>query len=91
VLVDLKSKSQVTIPAALIKKMNLKAGDKFDVTEVEGKILLTPVMMVPKEQAWFFTKEWQQEEAQVEKEIADGKLHTAKNKEELFDDLGLNE
>jgi len=91
VLVDLKSKSQVTIPASLIKKMKLKPGDKFDITEKEGKILLTPVIMVPKNQAWFYSEQWQKEEAQVEKEIAEGKVQEAKDKEELFTDLGLNE
>jgi hypothetical protein len=47
--------------------------------------------MVPKNQAWFYSEQWQKEEAQVEKEIAEGKVQEAKDKEELFTDLGLNE
>ncbi len=90
-LIDLKSKSQVTIPAAIIKRMNLKTGDKFNIEEKQGKILLTPVVVIPKDQAWFYSEQWQKEEKQVSKEIAEGKVNVAKSKKDLYDDLGLDE
>jgi len=89
-LIDIKSKSQVTIPAPLIKKLNLKTGDKLDVQEVDGKLLFTPVLMIPKDQVWFYSEQWQAEEAQVEREKREGKLHEMGSKEALFDDLGLD-
>jgi len=50
VLVDLKQKSQVTIPKDFINKLSLKIGDKLDIQEVDGKLVITPVVIIPKTQ-----------------------------------------
>ncbi len=50
-LVDLKQKSQVTIPKGFVKKLNLKVGDKLEIEETNGKLIITPVVIVPKDQA----------------------------------------
>lgn len=88
-LVDLKQKSQVTIPRGLVKKLNLKVGDKLEIEERNGRLIITPVVVVPKDQAWFYNPEWQEEEREVDRQKAEGKLHKASGKEELFDNLGL--
>jgi len=89
-LVDLKQKSQVTIPKDFVKKLNLKVGDKLDVEEENGKLVITPVVVVPKDQAWFYSPEWQKNEVETDKQKKEGKIHRASNKEELFEKLGLN-
>lgn len=88
-LVELKQKSQVTIPNELVKKMNLHPGDKLEVEEKDGKLIITPVVVIPRDQMWFYTKEWQEGEAAVEKDIREGKIKTVSSKEELFKDLGI--
>ncbi len=88
-LVDLKQKSQVTIPKDFVKKLNLKVGDKLDVEEKDGKLVITPVVVVPKDQAWFYSPEWQKNEIEADKQKNQGKIHKASNKEELFEKLGL--
>lgn len=90
-LIDLKQKAQVTIPSALVKKLKLSIGDKLQVEEKEGKIVLTPVSIIPKDQMWFYSKAWQAKEREVELQVAEGKIHEAQNGEELFEDLGLND
>ncbi len=47
--VELKAKSQVTIPSALVKSLALKQGDLFDVVEDHGRIILIPVVAYPRE------------------------------------------
>ena len=42
-LVELKAKSQVTIPKDIVQSMELNQGDQFEVTEDNGKIVLVPV------------------------------------------------
>jgi AbrB family looped-hinge helix DNA binding protein len=91
VIVEIKKKSQVTIPAQILKKLNLRVGDLLQIEEKDGRIILTPVIAIPKEQAWFYSEKWQREEATVEKKIQEGKLLVANSLEELFDDLGLND
>jgi len=90
-LVEFKQKSQVTIPSELVKKLKLKPGDKLEIEEKDGCLLLTPVEVIPRSQMWFYSKEWQVDEQKVEQQIREGRVKTAKNKDELFRDLGLDE
>lgn len=90
-LVELKQKSQVTIPSELVKKMNLQPGDKLEVVEQDGRLIITPVVVIPRDQMWFYSKEWQRSEARVNEDIKAGKVRTASSKAELFKDLGLGE
>ncbi|MHB9094259.1 MAG: AbrB/MazE/SpoVT family DNA-binding domain-containing protein [Eubacteriales bacterium] len=90
-LVELKQKSQVTIPSELVRKMNLRPGDKLEVVEQDGRLIITPVVVIPRDQMWFYAKEWQYGEARVNEDIKEGKVRTASSEEELFKDLGLDE
>ncbi len=89
-LVDLKQKSQVTIPKGFVKKLNLKVGDKLEIEEEDGKLVITPVVVVPKDQAWFYSPEWQKKEQEVDRQKRKGKIHKASSKQELFKKLGLD-
>lgn len=85
----IRSRFQITIPSEIIKKLNLKEGDVLDV-EVEGnQIVLRPVIAIPKDQAYFWSKEWQSEEKQVQSDIENNHIKSSKSKDELFEDLGL--
>jgi len=90
-LVELKQKSQVTIPAELLKKMNLKTGDKLDIEEREGRLVITPVVIIPRDQLWYYSKEWQKGELEAEQQISEGKVKLAKGKDEFLEGLGLDE
>lgn len=50
-VVTLKSKSQVTIPASVVKEAGLKTGDVFDVAYQNGSIVLTPMVYVTRKEA----------------------------------------
>jgi len=89
-IVDFKQKSQVTIPKDLVKKLELKVGDKLEVVEVDGKLVITPVVILHKDQQWYYSPEWQKKEKQVDAQIKEGKIHFADTKEEIFKQLGLD-
>ena len=89
-LVDLKQKSQVTIPKRLVKKLNLKAGDKLEIEEEAGRLVITPVIIIPRDQAWFHSQEWQKKEDEADRQKKEGRIHKATSKEELFEKLGLD-
>jgi len=88
-LTEIRSRSQITIPSEIIKKLNLKQGDTLDVTIEDDQIILRPVVAVPKDQAYFWSKEWQQDEKQIQSDIESDKIKSAQSKDELFKDLGL--
>ncbi|HUJ69781.1 MAG TPA: AbrB/MazE/SpoVT family DNA-binding domain-containing protein [Syntrophorhabdales bacterium] len=90
-LVDLKQKSQVTIPKRLVKKLNLKTGDKLEIEEEAGRLVITPVIVIPRDQAWFHRREWQKKEEEVDRQKEEGRIHKASGKKELFEKLGLDE
>jgi hypothetical protein len=46
----------------------------MEVEKHEGEIVLKPVKVVHPDQAYFYTKEWQEGEAQADKDIAKGKM-----------------
>ena len=48
-LAEIRGRSQITIPAEIIKKLGISEGDKFDVVEKDGGIFLCPVIVYPKD------------------------------------------
>lgn len=88
-LVNLKSKSQVTIPKPIVEQLNLKPGDKLDFTMEEDRIIIKPVVIIDRAQAWFYTSEWQEGEKKVDKQIKEGKIHSTESLDALYKKLNI--
>ena len=73
-VVHVGSKNQVTLPKEVVEGSHLSAGDPLEVTVEDGRIVLSPQVHVPKDQAYFWTPEWQAEEKAAEEDIAKGRL-----------------
>ena len=73
-LVKLKRHHQITVPSVLCKKFNLGVGDYMEIKSHGNKIIIKPVKMIHPDQAYFYTKEWQKDEAEVDKELARGEV-----------------
>lgn len=70
--VKIGPKHQITIPKEVFDSMHLETGDFLD-TRVEGNaIVLIPQKLVPKDQEWFWSKEWQEMEKEADEAIAKG-------------------
>ena len=89
VLCEFKERSQITIPNKLVKKLDLKPGDILEINENNGVIYLTPSFVVPKSQSWFFSKEWQEEEKEIDESLKAKEGIQVSDKEELFKVLDL--
>ncbi|MDR0963437.1 MAG: AbrB/MazE/SpoVT family DNA-binding domain-containing protein, partial [Clostridium sp.] len=48
-LVELRGRAQLTIPAEIVKAVGVSEGDKFDVVARDGGIFLCPVVVYPKD------------------------------------------
>jgi AbrB family looped-hinge helix DNA binding protein len=88
-LVNLKSKSQVTIPKPIVEQLNLKPGDKLEFTMEEDRIIIKPVVIIDRAQAWFYTSEWQESEKKVDRQIKEGKIHSAESLDGLYKKLNI--
>jgi AbrB family looped-hinge helix DNA binding protein len=58
-IVELRKKSQITLPKEIVKQLNLLEGDKFDITVEGGYIKLEPVVVYSKQYVAKLTNEIQ--------------------------------
>ena len=68
----IRRKGIVTIPEAIRQELDLHEGDHLVATVEDGRLVLIPASVIPDDQAWFWTSEWQAKEGEAEQEIADG-------------------
>ena len=69
--------------------MNLEPGDEIDIRFENGTAYLIPIatIKIPRDQAWFWTKEWQEKEREADVDIAEGKVQNFESLEALMKDL----
>jgi len=67
-------KHQITIPKEVFEKLRLEVGDFLEVDVTEEGLLIIPKKLISKDQAWFWTKEWQQKEKEADEAIAKGEV-----------------
>ncbi len=83
-LAELRGRSQITIPAEIIKKLKISEGDKFEVTERDGGIFLCPVVVYPKEKIEKLAKLVKEAQEFTSDQKAYGDV------DEMFRDMGID-
>ncbi len=73
-LVKVKRNYQITIPQNLRRMMRLVEGDYVEMEIKDDALLIKPVKVIHPDQEYFFTKEWQEKEAQADQDLAQGKV-----------------
>jgi AbrB family looped-hinge helix DNA binding protein len=70
------SRGSITIPAAIRAALGLHPGEQVRIgAEPDtGIITIHPQVSVDREQAWFWTPEWQEAERKADKDIATGRI-----------------
>lgn len=86
-ITQLRRRSQVTLPSDVVKKMKLQEGDNLDIVVEDDKIVIKPVLVIDRAQAWFWSKEWQASEKEAEEDIEKGRVQKAKDVKDLMDKL----
>ena len=86
-ITQLRRRSQVTLPSEVVKKMKLQEGDNLDIAIEDDRIVIKPVLVINRSQSWFWSKRWQEMEQGADEDIKHGKVHRAKNVEELIEKL----
>ena len=67
-------KHQITIPAEVFRKLELKEGDFLGARVKDAEIVFKPKRLIPKDQEWFWAKEWQSKEREADEDIKAGRL-----------------
>lgn len=82
--VHIGAKHQLTLPRQIMKAARLSPGDPLEVIYEDDTILLRPQIHIPRDQAWFWTKEWQKGELEAEADIQAGRVTKTRSLKELF-------
>ncbi len=81
------AKNQLTIPRQISRALRLKKGDHLLLRLVEGRIEMIPATLIPKDQLWFWTPEWQKKEREVDEALARGDYQEAASVDDLLKKL----
>ena len=80
-LIEMRERSQITLPNEIIKKLGISEGDKFEVMERDGGVFLCPVVVYPKAKL-----------EQIAKIIKDHEKNPSaifESVEDMFKDIGI--
>jgi mRNA interferase RelE/StbE len=67
--------------------MKLQEGDSLDVVVEDDKIVIKPVLVIDRSQAWFWSKKWQVMEKEADEDIKRGRVQKAKKVKNLIKKL----
>ena len=82
-LVEIRQKSQITIPKDIVVNLGLNEGDKLDIFEKDGEIHMMPVVVYPKN----YINELQDEINSIKNKIKSGEQPVFDNIDALFECL----
>ena len=83
-LIQVRKKAQVTLPQSVREALNIEEGDFLDAVVRDGEIVLRVKKLVDKEQAWFWTRRWQEGEREAQEDIAAGRVHSFSGTQEAI-------
>jgi len=81
-LIEMRTRSQITLPSEILKNLGLRPGDKLEVIEKDGGIFLCPVVIYPKKEIERIAELIRDAEAEPSKAY--------ESIENMFKDLGLS-
>lgn len=70
----LRKKGQLTIPKEMVDELGLHENTLLEARVEDGRIVLVPAVAVPRDQAWYWSKAWQQEEREADEQITRGEI-----------------
>lgn len=86
-IAQVRQNYQITLPAGLRKRLGLRIGDILEIAVKGTKLIVTPKRAVDIDQAWFWTKEWQEAEREADADIKGGRVKKAQSVEGLIRSL----
>jgi AbrB family looped-hinge helix DNA binding protein len=78
---------QITLPASVRRELGVEEGDLVEIEVVDEKAVLIPKRLVDKNQAYFWTKKWQDAEKEADEDVRAGRVKVFDSVEELTKDL----
>ena len=85
--ITLRERGQVTIPADVREEAHVEAGAVFECHVEDGRIIMTPKVLIDADQAWFWTERWQAMEREADHDFSRGRSASFDDLDGFLDDL----
>ena len=86
-IVKVQKNKNITLPMWLIRRLHVGVGDFIRLEETHDGVLIKPAKLIDPSQAYFWTKQWQAGEREVEDDLHKGRVKAFKSVKELMRDL----
>ena len=73
-IMKISPQGQIRIPKQIMQSLGILQGDFVELCIENDQIILKPRKLIDPSQGWYWTKEWQKVESDVDNEIKDGQL-----------------
>ena len=73
-IMKISPQGQIRIPKKIMIALGIEKGDYVEVAVEERQIVLKPRKLIDPSQGWYWTREWQKMEAEVDAEIEKDQL-----------------
>ena len=73
-VMKISPQGQIRIPIKILNALGIAKGDYVEVDISNSEIILKPRKLIDPSQGWYWTKEWQQVESDVDREVEKGKI-----------------
>ena len=77
----------MTLPEKVRKLAKLSEGDLLEAEVIDEGVLLRPRKLIDRDQAWFWTPEWQAGERAADEDLATGRIKTFSTPDEFIEAL----
>jgi AbrB family looped-hinge helix DNA binding protein len=78
---------QITLPAPVRKSLGIEEGDLVEIEVIDEKAVIVPKRLIDKNQAYFWTKKWQDGEKEADEDIKAGRVKVFDSVDKLIKDL----
>lgn len=73
-IMKISPQGQIRVPKKIMESLGIEKGDYVEVELEKGQIVLKPRKLIDPTQGWYWTREWQKIETEVDREIERGAL-----------------
>lgn len=85
--VSVQRRNLITIPRDIRKKLNISEGDVLDMRLTDNKIIIEPYKLIPSSQAYFWSKETQEDMLEAREDVKVGRMREFSNIDEFLKGL----